>query len=123
VRLSRINELLAGDISPGELRLNAEPEFIQYTKLATKKGASMPVSVQEDAELLVSINEVRRLCQLFLEDQLAPTELAYIADILQLSEKVRFVGENIADLVAELTDPEVNGPFTKARAEEIVNDQ
>ncbi len=59
---------------------------------------------------------------MFMEGQLTHNELAYMADILQFSEGVRFEAPGIEDIVAEFTDPEINGQFSVKRAKEVVNE-
>ena len=48
--------------------------------------------------------------------------LAYVADALQLSERVTVADEATAEYISEFTDPEVNGPFTRERAQAIVRE-
>jgi hypothetical protein len=48
-------------------------------------------------------------------------ELAYTADVLELAERVEFAGPDIANDLAECTDPEINGPLTVARALQIAD--
>jgi len=122
MKLSTIEKLITGELSPADFRMETAKELFQYENLVKKVGSVIPIYCEEDIEFEVSINEVRKLCEFFLNDQLNARELAYIADALQLSENTILKGETIADLVAELTDSEINGPFTKARAREILGD-
>jgi hypothetical protein len=82
----------------------------------------MPVRVTEDADLEVSAPEVVKLCNHFIAGLLDAVELAYVADALQLSDRVTVADETIAEYISEFTDPEVNGPFTRERAQAIVRE-
>ena len=90
--------------------------------MLAKRGSVMPVRVTEDADVEVSGREVDKLCNHFIAGHLDAMELAYVADALQLSERVTFVDDDISDYISEFTDPEVNGPFTLERAKAIVRE-
>jgi hypothetical protein len=82
----------------------------------------MPVRVTEDADVEVSGRDVAKLCGYFIAGQLDAVELAYVADALQLSDRVTIADEATSEYISELTDPEVNGPFTLERAHSIVGE-
>ena len=62
------------------------------------------------------------MCRLFASGQLDQSELAYIADAMQLAERVEFADSWVADAIAEFTDPAINGIFTVGRALELSGD-
>ena len=87
-----------------------------------KRGATVPVRVEEDVDLQVMPKRITAVCEFRINGDLLPEELGYLADVLQLSERVSFLNEDCAEYVAEFTDPEVNGPFTSERAREIISE-
>ena len=123
VRLSDISELFAGRLSPATFRVRIADDVDERRKTldAWERGRVIPVRVTEDADVIVSSDSILVLCQHFVRGELSELELAYVADALQLAERVSFDGEAIADYVAELTDPEINGKFTIDRAREVAN--
>jgi hypothetical protein len=73
----------------------------------------------DDCPVVVTRQGVATLCRYFVNGDLSVVELAYIADALQLAEDVSWEDDDVAEWVAEFTDPEINGPFTTKRAAEI----
>ena len=90
-----------------------------HSRGLAKIGGSAPVQVTEDADIIVDRAALGLLCRLFASGQISASELAYTADVLQLADRVDFVSQDIANDLAECTDPEINGPLTAARALEI----
>jgi len=119
MKLSSLDALLAKSLSPSAFRAQLAPDLAEYLKNADVKGSVMPIRVTEDKDIQLSTAHVRELCELFINKQLTPEELAFVADALQLADRVDF-DEEVPDLIAEMTDPEINGPFTIARAREIL---
>jgi hypothetical protein len=74
------------------------------------------VQVTEDAELIVTADAHKTLCELFVGGELSSEVLAYVADAMHDADRVDFTKDWIADVVAEFTDPEVSGVFTRQRA-------
>jgi hypothetical protein len=118
MKLSSLDALLAKSLSPSAFRAQLAPDLAEYLN-ADVKGSVMPVRVTEDKDIQLSTAHVRELCELFINKQLTPEELAFVADALQLADRVDF-DEEVPDLIAEMTDPEINGPFTIAHAREIL---
>lgn len=119
MKLSELNGLLSSRMSIEAFASAIAQDMVPYVRGLAERGRSVPVSVIEDQDVSVSSKQVAVLCRLFERGQLSQYHLSYIADTLQLSERVEFADEFVADLVAELTDPELNGVFTRARALEI----
>jgi hypothetical protein len=119
MKLSELNGLLLSRMSVVAFAAAIAPDMVSYERGLAERGRSMPISVDEDQDLFVSPNHIAILCRLFDRGQLSLNQLSFIADALQLAERVEFTNESVADLVSELTDPEINGVFTKARAFEI----
>jgi hypothetical protein len=126
LKLSAIAELLAGDLSPQQFLAECTSELAERRELVggdgqvLKRGSVVPVRVSDDCAIFVSRQGVAILCRHFVGGYLSAVDLAYIADALQLAEDVSWEDEDVAELVAEFTDPEINGVFTATRAREIV---
>ena len=90
-----------------------------HSRALAKHGASAPVVVAEDMDMVLDRPGLSTLCRLFASGQLSAAELAYTADALQLAERVVFSDPSVTDDLAECTDPEINGPLSIDRALEI----
>ena len=119
MKLSILDTLLEKRITPAVFHASVAQDIAEYMKDASKLGSVMPVRVDEDQDIKLSATHIKALCEFFIKKQLGSEELAFIADALLLSERVDFE-EGLTDLVAEMTDPEINGPFTAERAREIL---
>jgi hypothetical protein len=122
VKLSDITILLSDAAEPATFRRANAKDFEERRPFLVKRGSVMPVRVTEDIDLEVSGRGVAKLCNHFIAGQLDTVELAYVADALQLSERVTIADEDIVEYISEFTDPEVNGPFTLERAQAIVRE-
>src|SRR5687767_6754425 len=119
MKLSRLAAFLEGRAVAAEFSEELYSELAEHRHGLRIRGGSAPVMVTEDADVFITPERIKRLCKSFLADEISPEMLAYTADVLQLADRVSWHEDWIADVVAEFTDPEVNGAFTKARAEEI----
>ncbi len=119
MRVSSVANLLSGQLPA--LRYSAEiaEELAAHSRALAKRGASAPVVVTEDMDMVLDRSGLSTLCRLFATGQLSAAEVAYTADALQLSERVVFSDPSVADDLAECTDPEINGPLSVDRALEI----
>lgn len=120
MKLSSLSKLLNEYISPEVFLGEFLTEFSDYESKLDIKGSSITIDVIEDEEIVISFADIKKLCELFIQGKLNKNHLCFIADALQLCDLVDFEEEGIFDYVAELTDPEINGVFTKQRAIEIV---
>ena len=122
VKLSDIRKLVGGEISaPKFLERNAAPLAERRRILAQKeRGRVIPVRVDEDEDLEIAATDLVTLCRIFIDGAITDLELEYLADVLQLSDRVSFADSKIRDHLDELTDPEINGPLTVARAQAIL---
>ena len=127
MKVSAIARLLAGDISPQQFvaecrsELSERRELVRSDGQVLKRGSVIPVRVSDDCAVSVSRQGVATLCGHFIRGDLSALDLAYIADALQLAEEVSWEDEDVAEWVAEFTDPEINGVFTIDRATAIVS--
>ena len=128
MKLSDIARLLSGDIDSGAFSVACAQEIAERRSLvgtnglAVKRGAVIPVRVLDDCAISVSQADVASLCRHFAQGEVDAVTLSDIADALQLAENVTWADDDVAEYVAEFTDPEINGPFTVTRAIEIVSD-
>jgi hypothetical protein len=122
MQLSQISQLLDSQLSAAEFRALNTSSFTEYRELTEKQGSAIPIRVEEDIDILVTLEHIIAACELRMNGDLSPEELAYLADVLQLSDRVTFLNEDIAEYIAEFTDPEINGLFTLERAREIVDE-
>jgi hypothetical protein len=120
MKLSSVARLLSGTLSPAAFVAEIEEELAVHRAGLSVRGGVAPVRVDEDEEVVLDRPGLRRLCEAFLSGELTAEQLAYIADAMQLSDRVEFSGHRIADDLAMCTDPEINGPMDAARAWGIV---
>jgi hypothetical protein len=122
MKLSDINGLISGQISPASFRATNAENFTERRNLlgANRQGGVVSVWVDEDEEIELTGQDLAALCSLLIKGAVDAVELAYIADALQLADRVTYQDDWVRGYLDELTDPEVNGPFTVARAEAIV---
>ena len=120
MKLSLLDALLKGKISSAEFKSTIAEEIRLYEAGTAKTGNSVPIQVNEDAEMVVTPQSVGVLCLLHVSDVLSISDLSYIADALLLSEKVMLSSEEFCGFISEMTDPEINGLFSKDRAFELI---
>jgi hypothetical protein len=119
MKLSSLTKLLNGEMPPSAYVLELEPELAMHRAALRKKGGSAPVAVTEGAPLEFGRPELAALCRLYAVGALSAEQLAYTADVIQLSDGVEIVGESVADDLVACTDPEVNGLLSPAEALEM----
>ena len=121
MKLTILKDFFNQNISVEELKKSISNEVGDYKQLLSKRGSSIPIVLNEDTELSISIKDIAAICQSFLDDQLNEYEIYYIADALHLSDKVSYEDDRVSELLEELTDPEVNGHLTKSFAKGILS--
>jgi hypothetical protein len=121
MKLSSLSNLLKEELSPKDFLSEFSTYHEDYEALTKVVGSSIDIVVVEDSKLEIGNYEITKLCALFIEDKLSNSELSYIADAAQLCESISFSDESIEDVIAEFTDPEINGVFSKSRAQEIIS--
>lgn len=119
MKLSLLVKLISGEVSASDYSAEIRAELAEHSRGLAVTGGIAPVSVTEDSDILLDRAALSALCQLFALGQLTAQELAYTADALQMADRVALSGQDIADDLAECTDPEINGQLTVARALEI----
>ncbi len=120
MKLSSIGALLKGQMSSAEFKFEIFEEIGRYSSALKKPGGSVPINVEEDQDIIVRSKDVSVLCVLYVSGMLSSIEISYLADALQLSERVDFSDDDVGSYIDEMTDSEVNGVFTKERALEIM---
>jgi hypothetical protein len=122
MKLSDIASLMTDAADVRAFQAANAKDFEERLPLLEKRGSVIPVRVVEDRDIAVTTAGVSALCRHFIAGNLGPLELAYVADALQLADRVEWSDEVVSEYVAEFTDPEINGPFTVERAREIVRE-
>lgn len=123
MKLSELRDLFDGKINHSSFRNHIRTEVSEFQKRGLVKGRSRAISVINDTEIIVSPEDVSRLCSAYLQGDFGEKELAYVADALLLSnsaQDVAFIGDGLAELVGQLTDPEINGPITRERVLDVL---
>jgi hypothetical protein len=111
MKASDLNKLL-NDLSTGDnLKQAIQGEVASYRELMKKRGASIPLILDEDQEITLGSSAIKKLILETLSGRLSNVDLAYICDCLTLGEKVYYTNEKAKDIVFEIADPEINGGF------------
>ena len=118
MRLTSLVNLLSGAVSAADYSAEIALELAEHNRHLGQGGSAL-VLVTEDVDLVLDRAGLGVLCRLFASGQLTAGELAYTADALEMAERVEFAGPDIANDLAEFTDPEINGPLTVVRALQI----
>ena len=122
MKLTSLSKLLRNKISCEDFVGEFRESIFDFEEAISKTGSAIDIVVEEDVHICIDRNDILVLCKLFMFDKIKTSELSYIADALQLCEAVDLDSEYVADIVVEFTDPEINGIFTKRRAEQIINE-
>ena len=124
MRCSDISRLLDGELSATEFRESNTSSLTECRDLSEKRGAAIPIRVAEDVDFQVTSEHIAAACELRAKGELRACGGTGISgrSALQLSSTVSFLNEDLAEYVAEFTDPEINGPFTSERAREIISE-
>lgn len=121
MRLSSLSRLISGEMDASEFAVEIREEFTEHSKGLKKTGGIARVAITEDHEFTLDRPGISALCRLYLAEKITAAELAYITDVMQLSDGVEFSDARVVDDVALLTDPEINGAMTTQRALRIAN--
>ncbi len=120
MNISTLKSYLKGSDKIQELKDAIKDEVNEYSELALKRGSSIPtIYVIDDDILEVTEYDIVKLCDSYVSENLSESEISYISDVLQLSSSVTIGNDNLKSYIFEMSDPAVNGPFTKERAEGI----
>jgi len=110
---------MSGQLPVSQFSAEIADELLVHSVALAKRGASAPVLVTEDTDLVLDRSGLAALCRLFASGRLSAVELAYTADALQLADRVAIPDPSVADDLADCTDPAINGPLSVTRALEI----
>ena len=122
MKLSSLKKFTQNEFPIQEFISELSDELSEYKKRIGKTGTSIPIYVTEDIDFEIGFSELRTLCQYFIDEKLDTEALAYLADAIELSSKVYVPEDKIKAYIFEMTDPEINGIFTKARAIQILDE-
>ncbi len=121
MRLSSLRRFLDSEIPAGVLISEVDAELSAIRYHLQELGRSIPIPVGEDCDVEISRADVAFLCGAFLRGEIDAVLLAFIADVIQLADRVSIVDPWVAEAVAECTDPQVQGEFTVDKARALVS--
>lgn len=98
--LSSLMKLSDLEISVRQFREEIKDEVANYKKLLSKKGVSIPISLEEDIDL--SCIDIKRLLSVIRTAEFDKYECSYMADALTLSESFSILGEDDAYMIESL---------------------
>jgi len=112
---------LNNEIAFNELREGISQELEEYEEQSNIVGSSVPINVEiQNKDCLLSFIQLHKLLTDFVSGEIGLIELQYISDCIQLSENIFVENHVMNDWIFEMSDPEINGEFTKERAKEII---
>ena len=121
MKLSLFQKLLKNEISVTRFKSSIQSEVEEYSKKLRTQGTSVIINVDEDCSIYFAKNDLLRLCEYYLNNNLTDSEVHYITDCLTLSESVSFESQKLIEFLEEMTDPELNGKITKERVLVIID--
>jgi hypothetical protein len=122
MKVSLLIKLTRNEIPVQDFLSELTTELSEYKRLIGKKGASIPIYVTGDTDFEFGVHELRALCKYFVDNKLSTEELSYLADAIDISSHIYVAEETIKEYVCEMTDPLINGVFTKERAVQILSE-
>ena len=103
--LTEIKNVFNQRIPLDEFRKGVESEIVEYKKCLNKKDGSSPVYLNADMDyLLIKKEDVRFLCESFLNSNLDKWELNYLSEGLLLSDHVTFENPKVEDAFWAFTE-------------------
>lgn len=105
--LSKIDSLFHQSLVVEDFKKEIAREIADYKKELAREATSIKIVVNEDIEnLSITKEDVKILCDAFLNQEFDKWELNYLAEGLLLSEKISFDKEEVKDALSALADPE-----------------
>lgn len=105
---------------PADLKELIGDRVSEFKKALSKKGASAPIQMETEGEMFIVENDqVRRLCDDYLNENLTEFDVDYLASALELSEDFVFASKVVEEAVFFLANPEINGTLSKDHAQDI----
>ena len=121
MRQSDLFSYLNNEISIKELKEKISHELHQYEKQTKITGSSVPIYLEaENNKNQLSLSQFNKLLRDYINNEIEVLELQYISDVIQLGESISVENPLINNWIFEMSDPEINGLFTKERAKEII---
>ena len=128
MKLSELKKFFEKQIPYATLQKEIAGEVASYKYQLSEKGRSANVIIEEDAKILITNEELKTLCEVYLNLAMDNYELYYIVDAILLAymgseeDIIDFSSEALREKFDSLTDPEINyGPLTPAKVMEILN--
>ena len=124
MRLTDVTNFFKGNLSPIDFGELIKPEVRTYKEALSKGGSSTHVLLTEDDnnDFDVGVDELKRLCNAYLEALFDKWQVYYICDAILLSNRFSFKNENVREAIETMTDPEINGDITVDRIREILSE-
>lgn len=119
MKTSDLINFFNGVISGDDLRSLIIKESSNYETLMKKEGSTIPMIFEEDENVFIGNDSLKRLLSETLFGPLTNIDLAYICDNLTMGENVEFENQSVQNIVFEFADPEINGGYKTS--EEIKN--
>ena len=111
--LQNLEKLLLGKISVTEVVNDITPEVESFRIASMTKGSSMSVyGTNENFHFTVRPQDIKYLCSLYLSGELNEWHLEYLSNLIELSDSVTYENDDLADVIFELSSPEINSPIT-----------
>jgi len=104
MKISDLKNLFSGQITFASFQDLLKVRLSSYEKSHDIKGSTIPIEVIEDDVLFFGVEEFKFLLQAYRDEKLTKVEVAYIADAISLSSKVKFESDGIQDELEILCD-------------------
>ncbi len=103
MRLSDLNKVLEGALSPEDFESLIKQELDEHIESSKKKGASAPIYLTADLSLIINRFDAEKLEKFYSDGRISTPAIVYIADALSLSEAVKFENKEVEDKVQSLS--------------------
>ncbi len=98
-----------------------QEEFNGYILSLKKQGSTVALKIEDpETEFLFKNDYVINLCNLFLQKKLSGYQINYIADILTISDQLKFQ-KGCFEILENFADPEINGILTEKYVRSVKN--
>ena len=123
MNLKELKRFLDGDIELAALRSEYEKEVGEYEAALKKRGSSAAVVVaNDDFSRPLKSEDLRKLCNCYLDGEISEVELDYLANVLEMSDSFEPASSDVSDALFRLSSPEINGALTPASVAEIAHE-
>lgn len=121
MRSQSLHSFLSCKSSAELLSKEIHDEVREYKTAAEIKGSSMFVNITGYQDIHISVNELVRLCDCYLNGALTNWHVHYISEALQMYERVTFHNEAVRDTLDILSEVELSAELTKEEVRFLKN--